>query len=328
MNKKHFFGAGSALWLILFFFVQSVYAAEARPSTILATINGVAITAHELNQETALLNADMRIRNRSMTKEQVDELRVALIETMIEREVLRQKAVENRIAIQAQAVESAFSDFRTQIGGSNALQTYLSSTGQTQNQFKERLRKGLAVQRLLEREAIGSIRVSEAEMEAFYRRNPDFFESGEQIRVRHILAAVANWNDETQRTAARSKLHALKTRIHNAGDFAIMAMENSDCPSRTRGGDLGYLTREQMSRSFAEAAFALSSGDFSDVVTSRFGYHLILMLDRTPPERISFKDAREKIGRTLRRNKENAAVGRYVAALKGRAVIQRTGRIQ
>jgi len=327
MLIKHLYIVGPALLLILILF-QPVCFADARSAKILATINGATLTQYDLDKEAALLNADMRIRNRSMTKEQLDELRVQLLETLIERELLHQKIAANRIVVSSQAVEAAFSNLRTQIGSAVSLKAYLSSTGETQPQLKERLRKGLAVQRLLEREAIRNIRISVAEMEAFFRRNPQFFESGEQARVRHILVAVSNWNDENQRTAARNKLRELQAKISNAGEFAVMAMEHSDCPSRSRGGDLGYLTREQMTRTFAEAAFALPSGAVSDVVASRFGYHLILMLDRTPPERISFKDVREKIERTLRRNKENEAVGRYVALLKSQARIQRFGYVQ
>jgi peptidyl-prolyl cis-trans isomerase C len=321
MIRKHLFLP--ALLLLLTPFSLPVRFAEAQADRILARVNETVLTSQDLEKERIVFNADMRIRNRLITREQIDDLRPQLMETLIERELLRQRAEESRINVPAQAVTTALAELRTRVGGSAALQAYLESTGQTQNQLRERLKTGIAVQRLLEREAIRNIRISEAEMEAFYRRNPVFFESGERIRVRHIMAAVGNWNDESQRAAARNKLHALKGGITNAADFAVMAMEHSDCPSRSRGGDLGYLAREQLSKPFADAAFALEPGSISDIVSTRHGYHLILMLERTPAGNVSFNDARTKIERTLRRNKENEAIENFVAALKSRAGIQR-----
>ena len=82
-------------------------------------------------------------------------------------------------------------------------------------------------------------------------------------------------------TATRSKDEALeligqlKERIEAGEDFAVLAAENSDCPSSQNGGDLGSFGRGQMVPAFETAAFGMEVGATSDVVETDFGYHLI-----------------------------------------------------
>ncbi|RJQ81474.1 MAG: hypothetical protein C4519_08890 [Desulfobacteraceae bacterium] len=315
---------GATLWVILLCLGPVCHAeTQPRAETILASVNGVAVTARDLEWETAHFGADLRLRNQMISKEQLNTLNAQLIENLIERELLFQHARKSKIAVPPQWVDAALSDLKTRLGGAAALQNYLAAVGKTQNQLKDRLRTGLAVRRLLRRQAVRAIRVSEAEMQVFYRQHPEFFERGEQIRVRHILVSVKDWDDPNQPANALNKIQGLKMRIEKEHDFAVLAIDHSDCPSRIRGGDLGYVTREQLVESFAEAAFALPQGAVSDIVSTRFGYHLIQMVERRPPVPIGYKDVREKIERTLRRNKENAAIKGYVARLKSQAEIQR-----
>lgn len=82
-------------------------------------------------------------------------------------------------------------------------------------------------------------------------------------------------------TATRSKAEAeqqineLKTKIDGGADFADLAKQHSDCPSGSKGGDLGQFGRGQMVPEFETAAFGMDVGDVSGVVETSFGYHLI-----------------------------------------------------
>jgi parvulin-like peptidyl-prolyl isomerase len=192
------------------------------------------------------------------------------------------------------------------------------------DQMRARLSKGVVVERLMRQELLRTIVVSEAEMQAYYRDHPALFTAGETIRARHILIAPKDGSDGAQAEALQ-KIQALQKRIAQGEDFAILALEYSDCPSKAYAGDTGYLTREEMVPSFADAAFALAPEQVSDVVRTRFGYHLIKLLERIPTPPPSFWEARADIERILRRNKENAIVRGYVATLEKQAAIERLG---
>lgn len=308
-------------------FMDRAGLAQQPPSTgsPLATVNGTAISATELEYEMRQLAIEMGMRNRPISERQLKQLRSLLIENLIEREILYQHAQAKKIQIRSQWIEASLSELKEQLGGSAALRAYLSNTGMTQAQLKEWLAKGLTVRRLLRRFPIHSIKVSDAEMQAFYRQHPELFQSSEQVRVRHILASVNDMNDEAQRIQALQRIQTLQTQLENGANFAVLALEYSNCPSRTRAGDLGYLSKDQMITPFAEAAFELQPDQVSDIVETRFGYHLIKMIDPRPSSLLTYKDVREKIERTLRRDKENIAVSKYIAKLKGRSEIEHFG---
>ncbi|MDD5417267.1 MAG: peptidylprolyl isomerase [Candidatus Nanoarchaeia archaeon] len=71
-------------------------------------------------------------------------------------------------------------------------------------------------------------------------------------------------------------LEALE-RINKGESFNKVAMEMSECPSRKRGGDLGFFGRRQMVREFEDASFKLNIGEMTkEPVRTQFGYHIIL----------------------------------------------------
>lgn len=92
-----------------------------------------------------------------------------------------------------------------------------------------------------------------------------------QITASHILIAT----DRRDKEDALKEIEALRDDIANGADFADVAREKSDCPSGSRGGDLGAFGKGVMVPEFEEAAFALDVDAVSGVVETDFGYHLI-----------------------------------------------------
>ncbi len=89
-----------------------------------------------------------------------------------------------------------------------------------------------------------------------------------EVRASHILV-------ETE-TEARNLLDQI-----NAGkDFAELAKANSNCPSGTRGGDLGSFSRGRMVKEFEDVAFGMEIGQVSEPVKTQFGFHLIKVTEK------------------------------------------------
>ncbi|TAL48150.1 peptidylprolyl isomerase [archaeon] len=89
----------------------------------------------------------------------------------------------------------------------------------------------------------------------------------DKIRCAHILVEKFTQAEEILKL------------LQSGADFAKTAAEKSTCPSRRRGGDLGYFGHGVMVRPFEQVAFALQKGQLSNVVKSEFGYHIIKRLD-------------------------------------------------
>jgi len=78
----------------------------------------------------------------------------------------------------------------------------------------------------------------------------------------------------------RKQAQDLLSRIKKGASFEAMAREFSTCPSKSRGGDLGWFGTGKMVPAFEEACKKLSNGSLSDVVSTQFGYHIIKLTGR------------------------------------------------
>lgn len=106
----------------------------------------------------------------------------------------------------------------------------------------------------------------------------------EEVSARHILVET---EDEGK---------ALIDRLKEGEDFATLASEASIGPSGPSGGELGYFTKEQMVAPFAEAAFSMDPGNYSEVpVETQFGWHVILVEDRRMTAPPSLDDLRPQL---------------------------------
>ncbi len=109
-----------------------------------------------------------------------------------------------------------------------------------------------------------------------------------EVHTRHILL-MHNESKRKPPSIKRTKEEAKKLIEEIAAklkqpdaDFAALAKEHSDCPSKKKGGDLGTSTRGKMAPLFEKAAFALKENEISDVVETVFGFHIIQRLPLEP----------------------------------------------
>jgi peptidyl-prolyl cis-trans isomerase SurA len=102
----------------------------------------------------------------------------------------------------------------------------------------------------------------------------------EEVKASHILVAIP---DATDTIAAYNKIVELKKRISAGEDFEKLARERSEDPSaKSNGGSLGYFTAMQMVFPFENAVYHLKVGEVSGIIKTRFGYHVIKLVDRKP----------------------------------------------
>lgn len=106
-----------------------------------------------------------------------------------------------------------------------------------------------------------------------------------EVHAAHILVKVAENASPEDTLAAYNRILAIKKRIENGEDFATVAKgkNGSDDPSAVRnGGDLGYFTAFQMVYQFEEAAYKTPVGKISNPVRTKFGYHILKVMDIRP----------------------------------------------
>ena len=122
---------------------------------------------------------------------------------------------------------------------------------------------------------------TDAEVKDFYDKNPDRFKQGETVRASHILLRVDPNADDATKKQTRAKIdEVLKQRERRRGLRRRSRSRTRRTAARRRAATSSYFPKEKMVPAFADVAFALKTGEISDVVTTQFGVHIIKLTDR------------------------------------------------
>lgn len=287
---------------------------------VVLRVNGDPIYAIEISMVMQTLQAQLSERG-----EQVDQRELAQVATQraIEQKLLVQEA--RRFGAEADELEVARSAqmAEQQAGGRPALEAKLKASGSKYEQFLEIVRELELLRAFVEKQIKPNIEVTEEEIATYYRDNPEAFEAEDRAHAFHMIFVVGEDADPAVIAASRAKAEAARKRAMTGDeDFATVARDLSEGPSAPTGGDLGWVTRGALVSPLSETVFSLQPGDISEVVQSRFGFHVVTINDRRPAETISLEMASPQIEELLRAQRATDKMGQLIETLAGTAKVE------
>lgn len=167
----------------------------------------------------------------------------------------------------------------------------------------EKAKSSLIKQYMIGKTVMG-VKVTDEEVKEYYNLHKSEFVTSESVNAFHILV-----DDE-------SKANKIIDEINNGMSFEDAAKKYSKCPSKEKGGDLGYFTRGQMVPEFEEVSFTSEVGKVTKPVKTQFGYHIIKVVDKKEPIEKSFEDMHMDLLKTLTAKKQSEAYLNKVSELK------------
>ncbi len=231
----------------------------------------------------------LQMRAAGMDVENVNPAEV--LQELIEQRLILQKAKELDIRLNEDSIrkyaENYIKQLKAQYPSEAEFRQDLVKSQTTENELLEyyidKLRESALTEQLVERFVSAKAVVTETEMQNFYEAHKD------SLAVRPITweTGMILKNIKASKEAENQKLsemRAIYERIMNGEDFAEVAATDSDCPSRARGGDLGFFSKGMMVKPFEDAAFTLNIGEVSDIVRTQFGYHIIKLEEKRANE--------------------------------------------
>jgi peptidyl-prolyl cis-trans isomerase C len=171
------------------------------------------------------------------------------------------------------------------------------------------LRRELMIRALVQDEIGNKVKVEEKDVEEYFKAHPDEF-SGDTVHLRHIV--VQN-EDEAK---------DIKARLTKNESFDDLAKKYSqDSATAAKGGDLGFLSREQVLPEFARVAFSLKPGEVSDPVKTPFGFHVIKLIERKTGQPASLDQAKGQLQRRLTEERQSQRFQAWMKELEAGAKI-------
>ena len=296
----------------------------ANPIGVAATVQGKEISERKLQYS---IDSYMGQQGPGMSAisnpKRFKAIREKVLDVLIGQELLWQAAEKDKTIADDEEISRALKQYQAQFDDEISFEIKLQEGGYNKSTFQEYLKQQLSAQKWIQKFVLKDISVSESEIHEFYLENEQQFTAPEKIRARHILLQVKPQASDLERESAMKSLAEIKMEIDSGADFAALAKARSQDSSAADGGDLGFFERGQMVKPFEQAAFELTAGEVSGIVETRFGFHLIQLVERQPPVRYEEKDQAEEIRLYLLRQKYQHAVEDAVTSLKKGALIEK-----
>ncbi len=308
-------------------FVSAATASDALPlheasgaSKTIETLDYVAIVNNKkIPMEEFQLNVDM-VKNSyhemgfRLEDQQLDELKKIILESLIEKELLLQESGTMGIEIDPAAIETEIDTIMDNFPDAAGFEQRITEMGYTLDFLRREIGSNMTIEALIDQELASKVNVSDEEVESFYDSKIESFRVPEQIKARHILIR--------HESGGKEKIEEIRQAINDGEDFEELASMHSDCPSGQNGGDLGYFSRGQMVEPFEKAAFALEIGEVSDIVETRFGFHIIKVEDHQAEEIKILEDVKDEIKDEIKRQEVASRLQPYIESLKQKYAVE------
>jgi parvulin-like peptidyl-prolyl isomerase len=210
---------------------------------------------------------------------------------MVENKLIVQKAREQNIRIDERRIkataENQINHIRSQFPSVRDFHRELRASGlvlsDLRKYYEDMLTEQFLRERLIQTEIKNKINLTDSELFEYFTENLNEINIRPETYELAMILRIPSASVETQR-AARAKINEIRNRIQRGEDFVRLARSMSECPSSNVGGDLGYFTRGMMVMEFEEVAFRTGVNEISDIVRTEFGFHIIMVTDRSDDE--------------------------------------------
>ena len=296
--------------------------AEVTGDSAAVTVNGVDITESRIEvQVKPQLEKIAAQLSPAFAEQYKKQLRQQVLERMIVEQLLDQKVKAAGIVVTEEEVIGRIKEMASKQQPPLSLEDFkalIEAYGKSFDDVKQRIKEGLGYEKIMEAQWAGKINVTEDDAKKYYDENA---KKMEQVKASHILVKPGitdpNIDPNEAKAKAREKAEDILKQIKNGADFAELAKANSSCPSAAKGGNLDFFSRGQMTPDFEKAAFELKVGQVSDIVETRFGFHIIKATDRKD----TFERFKDDIINILTQKEQGEFAEKYIESLKAEASI-------
>jgi len=323
-------GALLPLVAVLFAVVAGCNKQTQHAPDVWAVVNGKEVRRDEVEK---YYRTRVNPEGQEPSQEEALSLKLNVLEELINNEILLERAKKLNLEASDGEVEDKFTELKSPYT-EDEFQRQLKSGGVSVDDLKRDLRRQLSITKLMNREVVAKIAITDQDVAEFYNTNKAQFNVAEpQYRIAQIVVTprkeqqIRNRknDDATNEAEAQRKVKMLMDRLNSGADFAQLAMDYSeDMNSAATGGDLGYLPESALNQSdpaLKKMVVGLKPGQVSPPIQLKEGYRILKLITRESPglRGISDPQVQQTIRDTLRNRKEQLLKAAYLAIARDEA---------
>ena len=296
---------------------------EKKKQKVVAKVNGEPIYEDQL--EPGVKESLKKYKKYGMRKETptlITRFQKKALGKLIDNELVYQEGRKLTVKNVDAKVDQKFNTMKRKYQTDERFENHLKRNNQTIEGVKASIRKGIYIEEYLKQQGITDPEIPEEKIREFYEANPESYRRKESISVSHILIKLDENPGPEEKEKAFKKAEDIRKEILAGANFAEMAKTHSECNSASGGGYLRYINRGYMPEEFDKVAFALEEGKVSDVVKTKFGYHIILVAKKVPAGITPYEEVRDFIKKFLQEDESKVLLEAHLTTLREKAKIE------
>jgi peptidyl-prolyl cis-trans isomerase C len=265
-----------------------------------AKVGDVEISRDAFNRQMERTKKRFERAGRDIPEALSKRLKQNIVRKLVDDTLIEVKAQKEGITVVAADLDAKLVEHKKRFGKEENFQKYLERTGQSAEDVKADLKSNMLRENLFSK-IMGAGDPSEEDIKAYYEKNLDRYKQREQVKASHILFKVSKEMTPAQKKEQEKKAKAVfkKAKKADAKAFAALAKENSEGPTASRGGDLGFFSRGRMVKAFEDVAFKAKKGSTLGPVETQFGYHVIRVFEKKDERQRAYDEVKDSIKTTL-----------------------------
>jgi len=253
-----------------------------------------------------------------------DEMKKKLLEELVNEALLEDRARDLDLITTDKEVEDQLKRLKEQnkVTTDEEFEKALASSGLTTDKLRDQFRRTLTLQRVVGREVNSKVDLSDDALRLVYEREKETWRIPEKAHLYEIL--ISRSADVAGAGTAEKKAREAADALKGGTKFEVVVKEYSDGSTKNRGGDLGWVAKGELVSEIDRAVFALPVGAVSDPIATKFGWHLVKVVEKSP---VTYKPFSEVKGDILKKEQESQfqkRLAEYLDKIKRDAVIRVT----
>ncbi len=255
--------------------------------SVVAIVEDDVITNFELSREVNKLREEYRQRGRELPL--TSSLNRQVLDLMINKSILLQEARRRGVVVTETQLNSTMQNLAKRNNKTLAeFRQALIASGIDYPDFREDVRNQMIINTIDNSSARSNAEIRDQEADDFIRRNGE--NSGSlEYKLSHILIALPDGASTEQVQQAKKKAEEVLQKLRDGGDFYQLATEYSASSNALEGGDLGWRKLAEVPSLFANIVPTMKKGEFSDLLRSSSGFHIVKLDDKRDSEQVIVK---------------------------------------